>query len=1823
LLSLNVNGLADAAKRRALFLAIIEGPFDVVCLQETHQRVSDSGERWANTGAAPGQPWPGWSFWQRNTMRCGTQATAGVATLIRDSCGCSDTTIVGDPDPAGRRLRVDFNLHGHAYTVLNVYAPCENLPRVPFFSTLSRDLPTDGRATLLCGDFNCIDAAHDAIPTPSPRSRRWRGAAELQTLTMAAGLTDAWRRLHPEPARDFTYAAADSCARLDRWLVADHLMQHAPAAAIVDGLPGDHRGVTFSFAPPGAALRVRPPWRFPLALLADSDFLTAIRVAARRLQADRLHRQDASRSAAEFLRHLQQPAPTAPPTPPTPDAHPTDADPQGLLEDLVACVSAMARRRQAADRRERRDRGSGLQRAVTITAAQIPYATCDATRVAATAAYRTAAAALAAHSDDLSRRNLRRARALELLFFGKPTHYFHARCDPRHYSDASFASMLDPAAGAAFDIDTSDSLRRAQRIIASHFTQHFASRPASRAAQDQLLASLDTTVTATSAAACDAPLTVDELKVAAAALQRGKSPGPDGLPSEVYLQLWDVLGSPLTDAFNAGHVLRPCPHMTRRQRTSDYTLVPKKGDSRDPANRRPIAGINADVKIAARAIATRIAAAIAPVIDPTQTGFLPGRWIGDNILNHADLVDLLTTTDADGTLLFLDFSKAFDYMDRDWTIRVMQAMRFGDGARRWARLFLTGTVGRARVNGAPTDPFPIDCGGPQGNPLSPLLFIIQVQPMLSHARHMSVIGAVRPIRLPLPDFAAAPICHQHADDTTIHAHSPADCDTLVATSVATYCAASGAQLNAGKTVTLLFGAASRRPTFVSPATHITYDPTTRHTKHLGIIIGSGPAAATARQRQAQALLASVGQVVRGWSRHRLSHFSRAYVGKQNLQSKLVHLWSFDAPDAHTMSKLETCIYAFFNTGHFSTNPRDAACNPNRLVSALPPRAGGAGAPALRFFATALMAKQGFRMLEPQPMLWKSLRRFALLRGADFYATHPAAEPRAIDSWGLGAAALISTLDIATATDLPPRLRSAIAAAQEVGGSRRLPSTPSLVMRDRLFYTAHAVADPTAHQHAYAESSSAHLWCLADLCAAIDGDRRFVAVPRAQLLSILDSLDDTMMRALTTTVSAAALASIRALNPGASHFPSPPPIPRPPCRRRCPTAMATLPRPAGVAAAADPDGHHRQPSPHTPLRRPSRTRMADQAPDAPPSQRRRHHRPPLPPPPPPRAPPRADQAPGTPPSMPPPWAAALQAADAWLPPYHPPSPHSPTCPDPRLAPALDPHAEWEVNAAHTHVRPSGGGPLFTINADHSLAPADESSDVQPLPPWRACHIVCWSAAKERSRSPPCPSSSPPGSRSQNTGRPYFYCELADLTFAPDAYTFHKDDHNLMQYRVSLGTEKLLLDDLVRRGEATLATTRPTAIPRWFSPGYQSEEAKEAGVIRAADSLYQSLRGAAAFVVEPPTWLVHSSSQRQPQPPSPATAAPEARPPAANSPPPSSSPQPSFTATTSPGSRRSTRARLPVFLSLASTTPSTQPRQSSNRPRSQPTIPPAEASRYRACWEQLCHSGIDRAHIDVAWRALHCQLRTPSFLTYCRYNNATVTRTPAGSPLQQACCRWPACSDAIATASHVLLCCPLARPAADWLCRLWAAIDDGNAPPATPDVIIAGDPRAWSPTSRHLGLWTRLRALYLRHAWAAHQAVHARDGTTPTPTSIAAATLGSAVQAMRTEFDAAFTPPAELAQRCGSHMATSGQGGGSGGVSSRAAFLRVWAAGSLCSVDACDQLAVHLTSSHPVPLPARTSPPGDADAPPHPHAGPSLTPAPPSPRYGSPRQRTLHH
>ena len=74
-------------------------------------------------------------------------------------------------------------------------------------------------------------------------------------------------------------------------------------------------------------------------------------------------------------------------------------------------------------------------------------------------------------------------------------------------------------------------------------------------------------------------------------------------------------------------------------------------------NWRPITLLNVDYKVAAKAIAKRIEPLLPKLIHSDQTGFVKGRYIGENIRLLSDLMEQTKRDQTTGILLSLDFRK--------------------------------------------------------------------------------------------------------------------------------------------------------------------------------------------------------------------------------------------------------------------------------------------------------------------------------------------------------------------------------------------------------------------------------------------------------------------------------------------------------------------------------------------------------------------------------------------------------------------------------------------------------------------------------------------------------------------------------------------------------------------------------------------------------------------------------------------------------------------------------------------------------------------------------------------------------------------------------------------------------------------------------------------------------------------------------------------------------------------------------------------------------------------------------------------------------------
>ena len=169
-------------------------------------------------------------------------------------------------------------------------------------------------------------------------------------------------------------------------------------------------------------------------------------------------------------------------------------------------------------------------------------------------------------------------------------------------------------------------------------------------------------------------ITMDELTTAVKSMEGGKSPGSDGFTVEFYKKFWEELSNHMINGFQC---LFKKGKMGITQKKGMITLIPKTGkDTTYVSNWRPITLLNVDYKIISKAIANRIKIVLPKLIHPDQKGFVPGRFIGENMMDLYKIMETYETRHKRGILLSVDFYKAFDTIDRDYVAEILEAYVF-------------------------------------------------------------------------------------------------------------------------------------------------------------------------------------------------------------------------------------------------------------------------------------------------------------------------------------------------------------------------------------------------------------------------------------------------------------------------------------------------------------------------------------------------------------------------------------------------------------------------------------------------------------------------------------------------------------------------------------------------------------------------------------------------------------------------------------------------------------------------------------------------------------------------------------------------------------------------------------------------------------------------------------------------------------------------------------------------------------------------------------------------------------------------------------------
>ena len=157
-------------------------------------------------------------------------------------------------------------------------------------------------------------------------------------------------------------------------------------------------------------------------------------------------------------------------------------------------------------------------------------------------------------------------------------------------------------------------------------------------------------------------------------------------------------------------------------------------------NYHPISLCNVSYKIITKVMITRLKSFLYLCISHNQGAFAPGRFIQDNILIAHELFACFNRKKGRmGDLAIkLDLEKAYDLLNWDYIKCILE--RFGF-CQRWINLIMeciTSTSFSVNINGESHGYFNASRGIRQGDPLSPYIFILCMEPLIRSLNDLAI-----------------------------------------------------------------------------------------------------------------------------------------------------------------------------------------------------------------------------------------------------------------------------------------------------------------------------------------------------------------------------------------------------------------------------------------------------------------------------------------------------------------------------------------------------------------------------------------------------------------------------------------------------------------------------------------------------------------------------------------------------------------------------------------------------------------------------------------------------------------------------------------------------------------------------------------------------------------------------------------------------------------------------------------------------------------------------------------------------------------------------
>ena len=211
-------------------------------------------------------------------------------------------------------------------------------------------------------------------------------------------------------------------------------------------------------------------------------------------------------------------------------------------------------------------------------------------------------------------------------------------------------------------------------------------------------------------------------------MKGGSAPGIDGFTVSWLRQFWFELGPLTTMAINECYregelssTLKTAIVKLLRKGTKDPTLT---------TNYRPISLLSIHYKLASCAITQRIKPHMANLIGRQQKAYVDNNVIGSCIINLISMIKHVNEKKLNALILLIDFKKAFDSIDHKFITTALKAYNFGEGIIKWIQLFFNQREAYIMLGGHLTAKIILEQGVPQGDVISPYIFILMVEILL-------------------------------------------------------------------------------------------------------------------------------------------------------------------------------------------------------------------------------------------------------------------------------------------------------------------------------------------------------------------------------------------------------------------------------------------------------------------------------------------------------------------------------------------------------------------------------------------------------------------------------------------------------------------------------------------------------------------------------------------------------------------------------------------------------------------------------------------------------------------------------------------------------------------------------------------------------------------------------------------------------------------------------------------------------------------------------------------------------------------------------------